>query len=219
MKRRRRYSRGAMRPRRRRRQTTNAKATRALQLLRKFKKEEEVKYCQSFGDTAQIPIGGNWIVNGFGPYTSQGTSITTRIGNKISIKDIVCRGLIKLTALEAVGTTVRVVFVYDRKPAGADTTSANVFTTDNQVNSGYNIIGANKGRFQIFFDKTFSFTSTSTQRAFKFFSKRNFPIVYNGNAGTVADLQKGNLLMMACAEANAAAINVDFGWRIRFTDA
>lgn len=199
--------------------TANAKATRALQLIRKFKRDEEVKYLQSMADTAQIPIGGNWIVNGFGPYCSQGTTVTTRIGNKVSIKDLTVRGLIKLTALEATGTSVRVIFVYDRKPAGADAASSDVFTTDNQLNSGYNILGASKGRFQIFFDRTYSFSSVATQRSFKMYTQKTFPIVYNGNAGTVADLQRGNLLMMAMAEGNAAAINVDFGWRIRFTDA
>lgn len=201
------------------RRGANAKATRALMLIRRFKREEEKKQIQLYDATMQIPIAGNWIVEGFGPYCAQGQSHEHRIGNKTTVVSLSMRWLIKLTAIEAVGTSIRLVIVFDRRPNGANTDSATVFETDNQINSGYQIYGVAKGRFQIVMDKTLSFSAVSTQRAGKLYIQPNFKHDYSlDNAGTVADLSKGNWLIMAMAEGNAAAINVDYGFRFRFTD-
>lgn len=201
------------------RPTANQKASTALRMIRKIKDQQEKKTNESFAATMQIPIGGNWIVNGFGPYMAQGDTSITREGNKITVQSLVIRFLIKLTALEAVGTAVRICVVKDIRPGGADATTANMFTTDNQINSGYVISGTNKGRFQFLMDKTYPFDSAQAQRAGKFFLKKDIEVDLSlGNAGTVADCAKNNFLILAMAEGNAAAINVDYGFRFRFVD-
>lgn len=203
----------------RQRRTANAKASRALMLIRKFKKQEERKITQNNAETMQIPIGGNWILESMGPLLAQGAAETQRIGKKITVESVFVTGLIKLSALEAVGVSVRVVIGYDKKPSGADPTTTNIFTTDNQLLSTYSTTSASKGRYQILFDKIFSFTSTSTQRYFKFFMKKPIPVHYDTNGGTVADLQKNNFFICAMAEANVAVINVDYSEKFVYTDA
>lgn len=198
----------------------NIQANRALMLIRKFKKEEEVKINGDTDATMQIPIGGNWIVEGFGPYLALGNTYATRIGRKVTVQSLAIRYIVKLTAVEATGCSVRLAVLYDRNPDGANATSADVFNTDNQLNSHYNTRQEYRGRFQILLDKTISFGTNALQRSGKSFFKGPMAVKFNeNNNGNVTDLSKGNFLFMAMAEGNAAAINVDYGFIFRFTDA
>lgn len=197
---------------------THAMASRALSLIRKFNKREEVKLVEGFAATIQIPIAGNWIVDGFGPYTQQGTTLSTRIGNKITVISLAMRWLIKVGNELA---PIRLVICYDRRPLGADATSSDLFVTDNQINSGYFKYGTNKGRFQVLLDKTYStsqLVTASSRIADKMYWKGALNVDYSGNAGTVADLDKGNFLIMAMSEGNGVAIDIDYGYSFRFTD-
>lgn len=213
---------GARRPRRGgywRNRGAGAKATRALMLINKFKKQEERKIIVDDQNTMQIPIGGNWIQQGFGPYCVQGNAVGQRLGNKTTVESLAMRWNIQLTALEELGTLVRLVILYDRRPAGADLANANVFQHGNEINSSYTADEEFKGRFQILMDKTISFDSVEGQLSGKGFFKKALKITYNANNGTVVDIQKGNFLIYAMAQGNAAAIDVNYGFKFTFTDA
>lgn len=202
-----------------RRPTANAKASYALRAIRKLKKEQEKKIISSSAGTMQIPIGGNWIINGFGPYVTQGNDYDDRIGRKITIVNLSMRFNIRLSAIEALGTNVRLIICYDRKPAGADATAANIMATANNILDPYNWGQDYRGRFQILYDKTIPFTISQGQKAGKAFFKGPMNIKYNeGNAGNVTDLVKGNFLILAGAKGNAAAIDVDYAFTYRYTD-
>ena len=206
-------------PRRARVASANAKASRALMLIKKFKKNLEVKIDANAAETMQIPIAGNWILEGFGPYMVTGTTEVHRIGRQITVKNLAMRYLIKLTAVEATGTAVRICILYDRKPSGANATTANIFKTDNQLLSHYNPDQEYRGRFQILMDKTITFGDNQLMRAGKAFFKGPMVVKYNAtNAGDVTDMEYGNFIICAMAEGNAAAINVDYGFIFRFTD-
>lgn len=193
-------------------------AKRALYKQRKMDKQRERKYLSVNTGSIQIPIAGNWILSCFGPFCQQGTTNITRIGNDTTVQSLAMRILIKLSAIEALGTTVRLVIFIDRKPAGAVPTSTMVMATDNQLNSGYNLTKGYVGRFRIIFDQTFSFGVDETMKAIKFYYQQPTHIEYTGDAGTIADLRKNSFSIMAMAEDNAAAINVDYGYSFRFTD-
>lgn len=199
--------------------SANAKASRALMLLRKFKKEEELKTHELHSETMQIPIGGNWITETVGPIMNQGTTSATRIGNKITVESLAMRFNIRLSAIEALGCNVRLVLWLDRRPAGALTTIGTLMSTDNNIISGYSQVEAYKGRYQVLIDKTFDFSTTDTKKAGKFFMKKPYKVLYTGTGAGIADLMKNNLIISAMAKGNAAAVDVDYGYKFRFTDA
>lgn len=189
----------------------------ALRLVKKIEKAVEVKYLNSVAGTITLPIGGAGQVSGFGPYCVQGDQITNRSGNEIQVKSLAMRFKIALTALETLGTTVRLLVVYDREPGGANATVTTMLNNDN-VLSSYRTVGNAKGRFQFLADRTVTFGATDAHWEAKFFKQLNHKIVYNGNAGTVADLFRGNLMVMVLGSGNAAAIGITYGFNIKYTD-
>lgn len=204
---------------RRRRMGANAKASRALTLIRKFKKEEERKYAQEMSQVTTIPIGGNWTIQGMGPYTQIGNTVTTRIGNKITVESLAIRFFIQPEALEALGTSVRLIFGIDRRPNGQDPTAGSVMETTNEILSGYERSEEFRGRFQIIYDEYVDFDSTTGVRTGKLFFKKPIKVLYTGTNGNVLDMQKNHFFVMAGSKNNAAAINVRFSFRFIFTDA
>lgn len=183
-----------------------------------MQRQQEIKYTSSVAGSAQIPIAGAAIVDGFGPYMSQGDARDTREGNKITVRSLAMRFNVKLGALEADGTSVRLLVVYDRRPLGADAVVTNMLWADD-ILSLYNTAPEYRGRFQFLADRTIQFSAQEGEWNDKFFIRRNFTIEYNGNAGTVADVEKGNFLVVGLSRGNAAAIDIDFSFVFKFTDA
>ncbi len=188
----------------------------ALRKVVALERQQEEKYVIST-NIPQIPIGGAAIIDGIGPYMARGDDINTRTGNKITVKSITVRVQVRLTAIEALGTTVRLMLVYDRRPVGADAGITNMLIADDFL-SPYQVIGNDKGRFQFMADRTISFDTNDTKWSDAFFLRKSLDIEYDGNAGTVADVQKGNFLIVGMAQGNAAAIDIDYYARIKFTD-
>lgn len=201
------------------RKTAYSQATTAMKMIRKLKKQQEIKIASSTTGEIIIPIGGAWIVEGFGPYTTRGSDVADRIGRAITVQSLAMRCLVRLSALEAIGTSIRLCVFYDRRPAGADATAANVMADAAELMSYYNPTNTVRGRFQILYDKTFAIHPQNTQKPVKMFFKGPMKVEYNANNnGDVTDLSKGNFIIMAKAEANVAVIDVDYSFIFRFTD-
>lgn len=200
-----------------RRPTANAKASRALTLIRKFKKEEERKYIDVTVNESIAAGGGatETLLNAI----SQGNTSTTRIGNKITMESIAWKLRFMATGAET-GWLIRVMLVYDRKPAGALATWETVCTA-NAVLSLYTVTGNARGRFQVLYDKIFNMRDVARVQYLKGFinlkgKKGDYSL---GNAGTIADLAKGSLILMANTMNTAAITDLDGSTRITFTDA
>lgn len=205
-----------IRNRPRRRYGASAKASRALMLIRKLRNEEEKKYIYDADDGIEIPIGGNWIDGTFGPFCIQGDARNERIGNKITVQSIAIRWMITLQGVES--CPVRLIFVIDRRPAGANTTSDMLMYTDNQIKASYTQDELYKGRFNVIYDKTHMFNTTQIYKYGKIFYDKPFKVLYNGNAETVADLRSNSVSCFAMSHQNAAAITVGFSYKFSFTD-
>ena len=167
--------------------------------------------------TEVIPIAGAGQSVGIGPYCQQGNTYDTREGNKITMKSIAMNIRVALNAIEPTGTSVRILLVYDRKPNGALAAADDVLTGDNLLDF-INRDGNMRGRFQIWFDRTIPFDAVQTNWTDSFYKKLNTPVIYDGNAGTVADIYKGNVFLVSLAAENASTIDVHYGYRILFTD-
>ena len=202
-----------------RRRGANAKASQALRMIRKMKSQQEVKILNSNTETMQIPDTGQWILEMFGPFCVQGDNINERIGRNITVKNLAIKLVIKLTAAETTGTTVRLIIGYDRRCAGAVSTPAMFMATDDEINSCYNYDNQYKGRFQILADKRVKFGSNQMHQPYQFFFKGPMQIEYNlVDGGTIADVERGAFFVAAMAESNDTAINVRYSYIFRFTD-
>lgn len=189
----------------------------ALRKVNQLIRNKELKMIEASDGTDQIPVGGAAQIIGIGPYCAGGTSDDDRIGDKITLKSIAMKFQIALSALEALGTVVRMMLIYDRRSNGADAAVSDVLT-GNTIFDAISRDGPSRGRFQVLFDRVVPFDSTQTMWAENYYKKMNLQCVYSGNAGTVADLDKGNFLLITMAKGNAAPINVNFGVRFLFND-
>lgn len=148
---------------------------------------------------------------------TQGTSATTRVGRKILMKSLLLQGVLTTGA----GTSVsRIVIIYDRQSNGNVPIATDIFTS-NTIMAAMNL--DNRDRFLVVADifpgddsENLS-GNVSGSVGYKRFIKMNLETIYAGNAGTIADIMSGALLI--CTNCNGATINQESGiQRIRFVD-
>lgn len=177
---------------------------------------EEKAVTAASGDV--IPIAGAGQMHGLGPYLVQGDTGSTRTGDRIMVRRVSARVSIELTAIEALGTSVRIILVYDRRPEGAlPANITNCLATDSLL-APYQNQEAFRGRFRFLFDRTVSFDTNQTKWCDSWFIRKEMPINYGGNAGTVADIYKGHFFLISLARGNAAAVNVIYDLRWIYVD-
>lgn len=198
--------------------SANAKATNALKLIRKLKKEQEIKNITDDNTLTITQPNGYWVQTGIGLYTSQGSARNNRIGNRVTMKDLAMRIQIKLSALETKGIQIRLILVYDREPNNANLGIPYIFKTNNDVTSLYTTDDKYLGRFQMLFDKIFNVKANETFKYMKFYTRYPFKIVYNANYGDVNDCVKGNFILAAMADHPVADIAVNYHFKFRFVD-
>ncbi len=216
----------------RRRKSAYGQATTALKLIRRLRKDEEIKENYGASINVQTPIGGAWspaiTCNGI----SQGNTAAQRIGQKIVMKSFMLRGRVYEDATETGLNAVRIVLVYDRRPIRtAVATGAQIFTADNL--NGL-IQSANKqyaGRFQILVDKVIQFlgpkmnetaagvfTKINSERQIKIFKKLNHKTFYNGQGAIQTNFDKGQLLLMMSARGNTVECDIVANIKVRYAD-
>lgn len=162
--------------------------------------------------TGQIAVG-----------IAQGTSASTRIGQKIIIKSI----QVKLNATLAAGATdtdiVHVYLVQDTQTNGVQATYADVFDTSGDIGSEMRNM-ANSNRFKILKHFTFRLNADAgVAAAFggdyqqdECFIKCNIPIMYNSNAGAITEIKTNSLFLLHGSNAGVATVTGNA--RLRYTD-
>lgn len=149
---------------------------------------------------------------------TQGTTGITRIGDDILVNSIAFKGALKLADNETKGAYVRIMLVYDRRPNGAQATIGEVLHAGTPL-ALYNIDNEYRGRFQMLYDQIFNLNiEGQAQGLFKGFIKRKMHVLYNGNAGTIADLQKGNIFFLVISSGNDQNLAMTGYVRLRYTD-
>lgn len=193
--------------------------TQALKEVRKLKRDINSRVEKKVA-TATVSIN---LAAGVAQYITlaampQGTTGATRIGDKITIETLAWKLRLAVADTETLGASLRVVIVYDRKPLGAAATWQQVFHL-NDINALMNMDNQYRGRFQVLYDQMFGLNVAGEQMKFtKGFLKANKKVLYNGNAGTVADIQYGHLFMMAMSQSNDQNANISGYMRIRYSD-
>lgn len=158
----------------------------------------------------------------------QGTTASTRIGNKVVIKTFQLRGEL-VVPNDAPANTVRLILLWDSQPNGALPALTDVLTaTDGK--SFMNL--ANRDRFWVLKDWQMNVGPSTNlvlaagaapplTKTFNWYVKVNRETVYNGNAGTIGDIRTGALLLLGCGSHTAASAlysTLDGTVRVRYTD-
>ncbi len=194
----------------------------ALNEVRRLKRDEEIKE-KTAGTSLTVPLADTGITQYLNDI-DQGTTISTRIGNKIVIKSVQFRAMTSWNALETGVSAVRIAIVYDRKPNGNKADWNQIFDT-NKIRG--NINSANPlyaGRFQVLFDETYeidynNIVANSTKRMFpKTFIRRSMKCEYNATGGGIADCQKGALLLCACGSTLSHDLSLAHNTKIKYAD-
>lgn len=146
----------------------------------------------------------------------QGTSAITRVGRKILMKSVLVQGFVKITG----DAMPRIVIIYDRQSNGAAPAATDIFTS-NTLMAAQNL--DNRDRFIVLadiFPGDDSENLVGNQGGFygwKRFIKMNLETIYSGNAGTIADITSGSLLI--CTNVNGGTVSGESGLqRVRFVD-
>lgn len=183
----------------------------------KEKKFRDVNQVISADDTGSFTL-----LNGM----AQGTSQSTRIGNKISMTSI----LLRLAAFNgeagASAPIIRYLIVYDKQTNAATPAITDVLTAAT-VLAPMNL--ANRDRFVVLAEDTFrpdnTFNDTAAIAEYAEFRQRYIKIrldtVFNNTSGgTVADIQSGGLFIIALSTMvnGTAEPVVTIYSRIRYTD-
>lgn len=157
---------------------------------------------------------------------AQGTSVNQRVGKKIQLKSLQCRGNI-IANSTAILNDIAYMVVYDKRPTGALPAITDILVTAN-ANSFNN--DANSGRFVILkrVDVTMTGNSTaatnvtdSTILDGSFYLKLNHPVAYKAaGTGAIGDIEQGALYFVSVGTnaAGTTAATGQLAFRTRFDD-
>jgi len=121
---------------------------------------------------------------------SQGTTVNTRIGNRINIKSILVRACLQVPDADVGSVSfsqcVRVMIVKDRQPNGQSFAVGDLFdttaTAGNVTTYAMNL--TYRQRFKVLCDRHYvlSGASNAAEFFFEYYSKKNHSVEYNGTA-------------------------------------
>lgn len=129
----------------------------------------------------------------------------SRIGDKILVTSILSRFVVTQPVGNALGQSMmaRVMLVYDRQSNGATIDVSKLLQNPNDSFSALN--SDNTGRYRIIWDKIIGLVSQTTSNSKPVtqnnYYKTGLPVNYNANNGTVVDIQKGNIALVAFFDA------------------
>lgn len=141
-----------------------------------------------------------------------GADFNQRVGRKILIKSVYIRGRIALAAsdanalIDAPSQLGRIILLWDKQPNGALPSVSDILTSATAT-AQFNI--NSRDRFKILKDKQWAFgyynrSTTATQTyavadnvcfPIKIYKKLNLETIFNGSAGTIADISSGSLVL------------------------
>ena len=161
----------------------------------------------------------------------QGAAVTQRVGKKIIMKGLQCRGLLYNNSTASMNDCATII-IYDKRPTGALPTITDILVSaaSNSMNND-----ANAGRFQIVkrMDELLlgnrSFTGAvanalvdcSAAEADWWIDLKNRPVTYKAaGTGAIGDIEEGALYLVTIGStaAGTAAAELGANFRLRFQD-
>ena len=199
----------------------------------RFNSGGELKFHDVAVDDAVIATGANVIAAGSVNLIAQGVTESTRVGRKCVIRSINWRGRLILPAASATNSahdTVRVIMVLDKQANGATIVNTDLLEDAGTAAIAYRSFNnlANKSRFVVLYDKTFSLNATAaagdgttntsfeSSRMFSFYKKCSIPIEFSSTTGALTEIRSNNITVLYCSENGVAGVESTV--RLRFSD-
>lgn len=156
------------------------------------------------------------LLNGLTP----GSSASERIGRKVTIKSLLIRWSVHLSATTTGGAPIRILVVYDRQANAAAPAITDILLTDN-FNANNNL--SNRDRFITIFDQYSEPISVQNNYATNgvLYKSLNLEETFNsGNAGNIGDISTGSIYIFVAAAESIGVANLAFEGRsrVRYTD-
>lgn len=164
---------------------------------------------------------------------AQGAALTQRVGKKIVMKGLLCRGRFENNS-QALLNDCAMIIVYDKRPTGALPAVTDILVTANAQAMNND---ANSGRFKILKREDFILIGNYTQAAPPvsngnisdclakdadfWLNLKNLPVVYKAaGTGAIGDIEEGALYLVTVGinAAGTAAAAMNAGFRLRFLD-
>ncbi len=159
---------------------------------------------------------------------AQGTTESTRIGRKCTIRSIGWRMTIDLpnsTAASATADVVRVIMFVDKQANGATATVTGILESADY--QSFNNL-ANKSRFRTLMDRTYDLqaatgggdgTTEDYGKEFvtdTFFKKVNIPVEYDSTTGAITEIRSNNIGVLMISLSGLAGFESKI--RLRYSD-
>lgn len=154
--------------------------------------------------------------------TTQGTTATTRLGRRITVKSIYIRGNLTLNPTSTGFSEFRLLIVYDKQANATAPVATDILVADT-INNVNNL--SNSRRFVTLMDYAPEHgigTAGPQMHQISLYKKCNLVTEFNaGSAGTIGDIQSGSIyaLMYFNGRITVAAANANINVRVRFSDA
>ena len=201
--------------------TANARQKSALRLLAASKETGYVDLANT--SYALDTTGTVTLLN----VVAQGAGVTQRVGKKIVLKSLQCRGNLQ-NGSTAAANDVAFMIVYDKRPTGALPTITDILAlaTPTAMNND-----ANAGRFSILkrvdeilvgnIAAAANYTEAAVKGSDWYLNLKNRQTVYKAAAtGAIGDIEEGALYLVTIggAAAGTAAASLFGSFRMRFND-
>ena len=200
--------------------------------FRRQPKAELKAYDVSFTNSNFTAVGNFTTLNAM----TQGADVFQRIGKKTYMKSIHIRGLIFQNSGATTQDTGRILLIYDRQSNGALPPLASILQDSNAAAGTTNLSEISipaRARFQIIRDYQVALPIAVATGALlpafivndpikasfnvNMFVKCNLETMYNGTAGTVADIVSGSLFLVTVS-GNSNQWGFSFSTRLRYYD-
>lgn len=164
---------------------------------------------------------------------AQGVTVNQRVGKKIMLKGMLCRGL-NLNNATALINDCAMIIVYDKRPTGALPAITDVLVSASSQSMNND---ANSGRFKILKRHDFTLVGNTSQTAPPvsdgnitervcndedwWLNLKGLPTTYKAaTTGAIADIEEGALYIVTVGSnvAGTAAAIASLGFRLRFLD-
>lgn len=201
--------------------TKDDKQDKEIRALRRRLPKLEKRYALS--ELSALALNTSWsfsILNN----VIQGGTAQSREGNECNFFRLEMSGLIQTAAVVGGSAVCRMLVVQDRQANGATFAATDLFYDQTDIWSLFNVPLMH--RFSVLFDKTIDLNSYAanssniTYRSFKKNKKIKVKTSYNGNVGTIADIEKNSIYFIYASNIAAGTDDPrgDFHIRLWFTE-
>lgn len=175
------------------------------------KVSQEFKRIDSTNATAISTTATYTLLNG----VAQGNEYNQRIGRKIMMRKIMCRGYVKNE--DATPTETRIMIVYDKASNGVAPVLSDI-VDGNEYNGFRNI--DNVKRFQVLMDKRLVLqpSAADSVKPFNFYKNVFLQTRHDGTTAGIGDITTGSLYLITVSNDASTGATLNCDWRVSYTD-